>query len=120
MYTIEINNAYICVLFSGKVNDHELLTAFKEEVSLPEYHLMNDLWQFDGCECNFSHSSFNDLISYISTKYPRNATRMKTAIVTSSFLHLALGELFRDEADKLSYSIRIFQDLSKADAWLRE
>ncbi|HWR00627.1 MAG TPA: hypothetical protein VN371_02095 [Chlorobaculum sp.] len=45
---------------------------------------------------------------------------MKTAIVTSSFLHLALGELFRDEADKLSYSIRIFQDLSKADAWLRE
>ncbi|NTW51696.1 MAG: hypothetical protein HGB22_03830 [Chlorobiaceae bacterium] len=120
MYTIENAGSYIRVVFSGRVNDDDLLNAFKDEVALPDYREKNALWVFDGCECDFSHSCYEELTRYISTYYPRNATRLKTAILTSNNLHQALAELFLGQAEELTYSIRIFQEQSEADAWLRQ
>ncbi|HWQ26274.1 MAG TPA: hypothetical protein VN367_05760 [Chlorobaculum sp.] len=120
MYAIENTDSHIRVDFSGKVYNDDLLNAFREEVALPDYRAKNDLWIFDGCECDFSLSSFDELVSYISGNYPRNATRMKTAILTSNYLHNALGQLFCADADILPYSVRIFQDYSEAAAWLAE
>lgn len=120
MYTIEKTGSYIRVVFSGMVNDDDLLDALKDELALPDYREKNALWIFDGCECDFSHSIFDDLVRYIRKNYPENATRMKTALLTSNNLHNALAELFRDQAEDLTYSIRIFQDPSEADTWLTE
>ena len=120
MYAIENTDSHIRVDFSGKVYNDDLINAFREEVALPDYRVKNDLWIFDGCECDFSLSSFDGLISYISGNYPPDATRKKTAIITSNYLHNALGQLFCSDADILPYSVRIFQDHSEAAAWLAE
>jgi hypothetical protein len=120
MYAVENTDSFIRVVFSGKVDYDDLLDAFNEEVSLPDYREKNALWIFDGCECNFSHSSFDELIHYISAHYPRNATRKKTAILTSNYLHNALGQIFCADAGILPYSFKIFLDYSGAVAWITE
>ena len=120
MLKIDSSDHYIRVIFSDLVDEHELVYAIKAVAALPEYPEKNDLWVFEECTFNFSHSKISSLIQVIGSVYPPSPSRTKTAILTNSELHYAFCKLFCDEAESLPYTIRVFTQHSEAEAWLNE
>lgn len=88
----------------------------------PEYPYKNSVWVFEGCECDFSSISLSDLLQMVRAYYPKEATRTKTAIVTSTSLHHAMAQLFCQEAEQLTlvFTLKAFMDRSEAINWLLE
>jgi hypothetical protein len=120
MFKIDSSYHYIRVIFSDLVDEHELVYAVKAVAALPEYPEKNDIWVFDGCTFNFSHSKISSLIQIIDSVYPPSPSRTKTALLTDSELHYAFFKIVCEEAESLPYSMRAFTQLSEADAWLNE
>jgi hypothetical protein len=122
MHTIEDTGDYLCVLFSGAVDQSRLFEALKEVFLHPDYPHKNSMWVFTGCECDFSNLCLLDLVTMIKAYYPRDATRKKTAIVTSSSTHYAMAQMLCDEARKeqLSFTLCAFFDREMAEIWLVE
>ncbi|NTU52637.1 MAG: hypothetical protein HGA97_02835 [Chlorobiaceae bacterium] len=123
MHVIEDTGQYLRVLLSGSVDQSQLFEALKEIFLHPEYPHKNSVWVFDeGCECDFSSLSMFDLIRLVKAYYPRDATRKKTAIVTSTSTHYAMAHLLCEEArqERLLFSIHTFMDRAEAEKWLLE
>jgi hypothetical protein len=120
MLNIDSDYQYIRIIFSDTVNEDELVYAIKAVAALPEYPEKNDMWVFDGCMFNFSHSKMSSLIQIIGSVYPPSPSRTKTALLTNSELHYAFCKIFCEEAESLPYSIRVFTQRSEAEAWLNE
>lgn len=122
MHTIEYTGGYLGVVFSGAVDQTQLFQALKEIFLHPEYPYTNSMWVFSGCECDFSNLCLLDLVRMIKAYYPLEATRKKTAIVTSSSTHHAMAQILCDEAwqEQLSFSLRAFLNRAEAETWLME
>ncbi|AOS83070.1 hypothetical protein BIU88_02260 [Chlorobaculum limnaeum] len=122
MHVIETGGSYLSVIFSGAVDQDQLFRALRDIFMLPEYPFKNSIWIFEGCECDFSNISMFKLLQMIRAYYPKEATRTKTAIVTSISLHHAMAQLFCEEADDLAlaFTMKAFMDRAEAIAWLME
>jgi hypothetical protein len=119
MYSIHNQESHISVRFSGDVNDTSLLQAVHDVASLPEYAFKNDVWIFTDCPAFVSYSKFGPVIMNIENMYLANASRTKTAIVTTTGYNTALASIFAREAASLPYEIRVFSDIDSAEAWIR-
>jgi hypothetical protein len=121
-HIIESNPGYLGVIFTGSVDQLQLFQTLKEIFMHPEYPVKNSIWVFEGCECDFSSISMFDLLQMVRAYYPREATRKKTAIVTSTSTHHAMAQLFCQEAEQLTFAftLRAFTDRPEAEAWLME
>lgn len=122
MHVIETGDIYLSVLFSGAVDQMQLFRALKEIFMHPEYPFKNSMWVFEGCECDFSSISMFDLLQMVRAYYPKEATRKKTAIVTSTSLHHAMAQLFCQEAGQLTltFTLKAFMNRAEATVWLLE
>jgi len=122
MHVIENHSSFLCVNFKGSVDQEQLFKALRGIFLHPEYPHKNSIWMFDGCECDFSNISLYDLFEMIKAYYPREATRTKTAIVTSTRTHHAMAQLFCEEAghQPLFFSVRAFMDRAEAESWVIE
>ncbi|RXK89169.1 hypothetical protein EST62_01105 [Chlorobaculum sp. 24CR] len=63
-----------------------------------------------------------DLLQMVRAYYPKEATRKKTAIVTSTSLHHAMAQLFCQEAGQLTltFTLKAFMNRAEATVWLLE
>lgn len=122
MHVIETGDRCLSVIFSGAVDQMQLFGALKEIFMHPEYPVKNSMWVFEGCECDFSSISMFDLLQMIRVYYPKEATRKKTAIVTSTSTHHAMAQLFCEEAGQLTlaFTLKAFMNRAEATAWLLE
>ncbi|MBN1929920.1 MAG: hypothetical protein JW764_10310 [Chlorobiaceae bacterium] len=122
MHVIENNSSHLCVNFKGSVDQEQLFQALKEIFLHPEYPHKNSIWMFDGCECDFSSISLFDLMEMIKAYYPREATRTKTAIVTSTGTHHAMAKLFCEEAGQeiRRFAMQAFMNHDAAAVWVTE
>jgi hypothetical protein len=122
MHIIENTGRYLCAIFKGSVEQEQLFLALKEIFMHPDYPHKNSMWIFEGCECDFSSISMMDMLQMIKTFYPREATRKKTAIVTSTATHHAMAKIFCEDAgnEAFMFTLRAFMDRSEAEAWLME
>jgi len=120
MHVIETGPQILSVIFSGAVDQVQLFRALKEIFMHPEYPFKNSMWVFEGCECDFSNISMFDLLQMVRAYYPKEATRTKTALVTSTSMHHAMAQLFCQESEqlKLAFTLKAFTDRSAATAWL--
>jgi hypothetical protein len=122
MHAIENTSGYLSVIFSGSVEQDHLFQALREIFMHPEYPVKNSVWVFEGCECDFSNISMFELLRIVKAYYPREATRKKTAIVTSTSLHHAMAQIFCREAEHstLEFTLQAFTNRMDAEAWLME
>jgi hypothetical protein len=122
MHVIETSSHYIGVIFTGTVDQDQLFRALRDIFMHPEYPDKNSIWVFEGCECDFSSISMFDLLQMVRAYYPKDATRKKTAIVTSTSTHYAMAQLFCQESEELAlaFTLRAFMDRAEADAWLMD
>jgi hypothetical protein len=122
MHVIDNASGYLSVIFSGSVDQDHLFQALKEIFMHPEYPVKNSVWVFEGCECDFSNISMFELLRMVKAYYPREATRKKTAIVTSTSLHHAMAQLFCQEAEHsaLAFTLKAFTNRPDAAAWLMD
>jgi hypothetical protein len=120
MHVIETGPYSLSVIFEGAVDQEQLFRALKDIFMHPDYPSRNSMWVFEGCECDFSSISLFELLQMVRAYYPREATRKKTAIVTSTRLHHAMAELFCEEAESLAlaFTLKAFMDRAEAEAWL--
>jgi hypothetical protein len=120
MHVIESGPRYLSVIFSGAVDQAQLFKALMEIFRHPEYPDKNSMWIFEGCECDFSNISMFDMLQMVRAYYPKETTRTKTAVVTSTSMHHAMAQLFCQEADQipLSFTLRAFMNRSEAVEWL--
>jgi hypothetical protein len=120
MHVIESSPGWLSVIFSGAVAQEQLFRALREMFMHPEYPDKNSMWVFDGCECDFSSISLTDLLHMVKAYYPKEATRTKTAIVTSTSMHHAMAQLFCQEAEQLAFAftLKAFMDRDEAITWL--
>jgi hypothetical protein len=121
MHVIETGTSYLSVIFAGSVDQKQLFQALRDIFMHPEYPYKNSIWGFEGCECDFSNISMFDLLQLIKAYYPKNATRKKTAVVTSTSLHHAMAQLFCEEAGNLAlaFTMKAFMDRAEAIEWLQ-
>jgi len=122
MHVIDNASGYLSVIFSGSVDQGHLFQALKEIFMHPEYPVKNSVWVFEGCECDFSNISMFELLRMVKAYYPREATRKKTAIVTSTSLHHAMAQLFwisgrASETESLRISLSLAGLLFSATSW---
>jgi hypothetical protein len=122
MHVVESYPDYLGVIFTGAVDQDQLFLALKDIFMHPEYPCKNSIWVFEGCECDFSNISMFELLQLVRAYYPREATRKKTAIVTSTSLHHAMAQLFCQEAEQLalSFTLEAFMVRAEAEEWMRE
>lgn len=122
MHVIENAQFYLSVVFEGAVDQDQLFKALRTLLLHPDYPYKNTIWVFEGCECEFSNISMFDLVQIIKAYYPREATRKKSAIVTSTSMHNAMAQLLCEEAElaMLPFSIRAFMNRAQAQDWLLE
>jgi hypothetical protein len=122
MHVIEAEPRCLSVIFQGAVDQEQLFRALRDIFMHPDYPSRNSMWVFEGCECDFSSISLLELLQMVRAYYPREATRKKTAIVTSTRLHHAMAQLFCEEAESLAlaFTLKAFMNRSEAEAWLLE
>lgn len=122
MHVIENTQSYLSVVFVGAVDQDQLFKALRALLLHPDYPHKNSVWVFEGCECEFSNIIMFDLVQIIKAYYPREATRNKTAIVTSTSMHNAMATLLCEEAElaMLPFSMRAFMNRAEAQDWLLE
>ncbi len=121
MHVIETGTSYLSVIFAGSVDQKQLFQALRDIFMHPEYPFKNSIWVFEGCECDFSNISMFELLQLVKAYYPKNATRTKTAVVTSTSLHHAMAQLFCEEAGNftLAFTMKAFMDRAEAIEWLK-
>ena len=121
MHVIETGTSYLSVIFAGAVDQKQLFQALRDIFMHPEYPFKNSIWVFEGCECDFSNISMFELLQLVKAYYPKNATRTKTAVVTSTSLHHAMAQLFCEEAGNftLAFTMKAFMDRAEAIEWLK-
>lgn len=120
MHTISEKPDYLLVTIEGKATYQDFQNALKEELARNDYRDMNDIWQLDNCILLVSHDQFKNIVNEINNRYPKSASRTKTALVASSGVSRALMQFWAESAKTLSYEIQVFMALNEAKAWINE
>lgn len=118
MHTIIKESGYLHVTLEGMATYQAFKDAIEEELARDDYLHMNDIWQFDNCILSVAHNQFHNIVSDIFQLYPQQATRTKTAIVTSSGVSRALVLFWTEIAESLPYEIQSFMSLDEAKVWI--
>jgi hypothetical protein len=109
---------YILARINGQVTFPELFDLCFRVTTNESYHCTNDLWFFDDCYFAFSADQLRTLAESIRSHYPKEATRNKTAIVTSSGLAEGMASIWSQMAAVLPYETRTFRSVSEAKGWI--
>lgn len=117
MYAVKEYDGYLTVEFDHHPDLLELETAIAAEFTHPHYADTNDIWIFNDNLPDIGMEHFQDLESLIRTLFPEKAAHRKTAIVVSSGLGRAMGELWKSFTT-LPYEVRVFASLDDAKIWV--
>lgn len=118
MYQISTQGTYIKVELKVEADFQILSEVIETVINHPQYPQCNDIWIFgnEGVSLKFEH--LDQITDLIARLYPPDATRNKTAIVTSPGLTAAFAELWAGSAGKLPYEVKIFSGLIAAEKWV--
>jgi hypothetical protein len=120
MYTINNEEDYISVTFTGNISFSSLLDAFLGVTAQPGYQHRNRIWIFrENGETSLSLLTISSVITILLKLDPQNKRRNKVAIVFQNGLQKAVAALFADEAKKVSCRMDLFGNLDSAVQWVR-
>jgi len=120
MHTIHKKPGFLLVTLEGEATYHDFKSAIDEELARDDYPDMNDVWDLDHCLLSVGHDQLENIVNDVLHRYPRQASRSKTALVASSGITRAIVHFWIERAEILPYEKRIFLNLQEAEGWIAE
>ena len=119
MYSISRNDGYLMVKFIDDIDFSMIEAAIHHETMLGEYADTNDIWLIGNNRVAIHLDEIETLENEFRCRCPRDATRVKTAVVVDAGLTGSIIELWVHSIQKrLPFEIGIFRTLDEAKNWL--
>jgi len=119
MYNISKNDGYLLVKFIHDFDFSMIQTAIYHETSMREYADTNDIWLIGENQAKICLGEIDLMVKDFQCLCPRDASRIKTAIVVNAGLTGSIIELFVHSLKKcVAFEIEIFRTLDDAKDWL--
>ena len=115
---ISVLENYLLVEFSNGIDYWEIVEAIGKLGSIKEYGDKNDIWVFKDGPINIMIEDFLKLEEIISSRYPKDAKRTKTAIVAETGMQSGLVDYFIKLCPSLPLKIEVFSDFKLAEKWI--
>lgn len=115
---ISVLENYLLVEFSNGIDYWEIVEAIGKLGSIKEYGDKNDIWVFKDGPINIMVEDFLKLEEIISSRYPKDAKRTKTAIVVKTGMQSGLVDYFIKLCPSLPLKIEVFSDFKLAEKWI--
>jgi hypothetical protein len=120
MHTIQRKPDYILVTLSGDARIAEVLAANRDLMARDDYATSQVLYLLNDCNLQLSQGDFARVAQTILLRYPANATRTKTALVTGSAFVRVMTTFWSEAAKILPFQTRAFATVDLAEKWLAE
>ena len=119
MYSISRNDGYLMVKFIDDIDFSMIEAAIHHETMLREYAYTNDIWLIGNNRVAIHLDEIETLENEFRCRCPRDATRVKTAVVVDAGLTGAIIELLVNGLQKkVAFEVEIFRTLSDAKNWM--
>lgn len=119
MFRLTDKGDYLHMVFQGN-NLAQLLETIDHELREPAFAHRNDIWEIGQAPLEIQFGQLEDITEHILARYPRGATRTRTAIVVAPGLNAGFAEIWAGSAGRLPYEVRVFHDFKQAEAWVTD
>jgi hypothetical protein len=119
MYRISRQDTHLLVELHVITRD-VVAAAASTLLDRPDYATTNDIWDGTAAPVLLAQEDLDDLVAGIAARYPRTATRTRTALVVRGGFATAVAELWQQAASRLPYETAVFASRRQAEAWVQE
>jgi hypothetical protein len=121
MYSIQEHEDCLKVGFNSDFDCSTVQTIIHHETALPQYRSTNDIWVIGSHRARIRLGEIDTMVREFQCRCTRDGTRSKTAIVVDEgFTHSIIELWVSAVLKKVSFEMRIFNDLKDAELWLSE
>ncbi len=119
MYRISRQDTHLLVELHVITRD-AVAGALGTLLARPDYATTNDIWDGTAAPVLLAQEDLDHLVAGIAARYPRAATRTRTALVVRGGFATAVAELWQQAASRLPYETGVFASREHAEAWVQE
>ena len=121
MYSIQEYEDCLKVGFNSDFDCSTVQTIIHHETAMPQYRSTNDIWVIGSHRARIRLGEIETMVREFHGRCTREGNRTKTAIVVDAgFTHSIIELWVSAVLKKVSFEIRIFNNLEDAEVWLSE